>query len=136
MKYLFVAFTLLLIMGMSGCDKFSPLDADFADLLVGSWSGVLDYTESIGGAVPMSLTFTKDSDDKLHALLTTAEAVYEDDLVTEANDNIVMNFTVAGETWELLLVGKLRSSSLEGNIIRREAGEDDIVLGVWAAVPS
>ena len=136
MKHILAVISLLLLTGIVGCNNDGPLDADLVDLLAGSWSGVIDYSESGGAAVPMTLTLTEDGNYKLKAQMATAEAVYEDDFVAEVNDNIVMNFAVAGETWELVLEGQLAGTSFEGNIIQREAGEDDILLGTWTAVPS
>jgi hypothetical protein len=127
---------LMFILMSVGCNYVGPIDPDLVDTLAGSWSGVLDYTASGGAAVPMVLTFTKEGKYELDARLETTEATYEDEFVVQGAHGLIMNFDVAGESWELLLEGQLNDSTLDGNIIRGEAGEDDIVLGTWMAMPA
>jgi hypothetical protein len=137
MRYIFVFAAITFFFILPGCDEADgPLDSDLVDRLAGSWTGILDHTLSGGAAIPMVLTLTDVNNYWLTALLTTSEGVYEDDFVVEVGDNIVMNFAVAGVAWELVLEGKLSDSTFGGDMIRREAGEDDIILGTWMASPS
>ena len=123
---------------IAGCDNNDgPLEPELVDILAGSWSGMLDYTISGGVTTPMTLVFNEEGTGWLSVVMTTGSSVYTDDFVAEVGDNIVLNFDVAGESWELVLEGKLiDSSTFEGDIIQRETGEDDIVLGTFSASPS
>jgi hypothetical protein len=137
MRIAFIASTIFILICIAGCDGSSgPLSSELVEKLAGNWTGVLDYTISGGVTTPMTLTMTEEKTNWLSALMTTGTATYQDNYVAEVNGTIVMNFVVAGETWELVLEGELTDSTLEGDIIQREAGKDDIIIGNWVATPS
>ncbi len=132
-----LVFIMVLIV-VGGCDSENgPFSMETIDILAGSWNGTLDYSISGGVTTPMTLAFTDEGDGWLSVIMSTGSVIYTDNLVAEVNDKIVMNFDVAGETWELVLEGDLVDSThFGGEIIRREAGINDITLGTFEASPS
>jgi len=126
------AFVLILA---SGCGNMNEIiDPNIVDDLEGSWTGMLDYTPSGGVATPMTLVFDQKTHYWLDAKMTSGITEYSDNTVTQVDDKVVINFPVTGEDWELILEGKLTSfTKFEGDMIRREAGKDDIALGTFSA---
>ena len=134
MKTLLVLSVVVLLLA-TGCGGTNPfIDPDKVDHLGGNWAGMLDYTPSGGVVTPMSLAFTPLSHYYMSATMTIGATLYVDNFLDQVDDNIVINFPVTGATWDLVLTGKLTSlTKFEGDIIRREAGKDDIPLGTFSS---
>jgi hypothetical protein len=134
MKMFLLVSAFILILA-SGCGNMSDIiDPTVVDDLEGNWAGTLDYTPSGGAVAQMTLGFEQITHYWLSATMTSGITVYSDNVVTQVDDDIVMNFPVASEDWELVLEGKLTTlTKFEGNIVQREAGKDDVALGTFSA---
>ncbi len=138
MRYLIVTVVISVLLFSCGCNSSkSPLNPSLVDELVGDWTGTLDYTPSGGAATPMTMTLTEFQFYYVRAVMTSGNVIYIDEKVTENDaDDLVFNFPVTGETWQLVLEGSLSGTTLSGEIIQREKDEADIALGTWTASPA
>lgn len=137
MRYLFALTTILVLMFIMGCTSSTGvLDPTIVEALTGNWEGTLDYTPSGGEAVAMTIDFNVRSVFWLSAIMVAEGVTYEDDDVANVGDDFEMKFDVPGETWHLVLKGRFAGTDIEGNIIRRETGTADVILGTWTALPS
>ena len=137
MRYLFALTTILMFLLIAGCTSSTGvLDPAIVEALDGNWEGTLDYTPTGGTEVEMTIEFNVRSVFWLRAIMESEGVTYEDDDVTNVGDDFEMKFDVPGETWYLVLKGRFAGTDIEGNIIRRQTGTSDVILGTWTALPS
>jgi hypothetical protein len=136
MRYLFGLTTILTLMFIMGCTSSTGvLDPEIVERLDGQWEGTLDYTPSGGEAVAMTLEFNVRSVFWLSAIMVSEAVTYEDEDVSNVGDDFEMKFDVPGETWFLVLRGRIAGTDIEGDIIHRVDGAQDVIIGTWTASP-
>ena len=131
----FLLISLFAVLLISGCNGMNAvIDPRIVDRLGGAWSGALDYTPSGGVVTPMTLQFEPLSHYYMKGQMTIGSTIYADNFLDQVDDTILINFPVPTASWELILEGKLTTpTKFEGDVIRREAGTDDVALGTFSA---